>query len=152
MPVQTSLTGTWPQAVALEDALCRGAPEPGEAQLAHLPRELAATPAAILPRQTQYEQFRLWIGPGSPWSALGLEGPVVTHDLPVPADESGRLDDHGAVQQLCVLHSDTREQQTQLLGSAEPRALPHLTLQDEHLLAQGENLPVAIVAEQAGEQ
>ena len=52
----------------------------------------------------------------------------------------------------CRPHSDTREQQSQLLGAAQPRALPHLTLQDEHLLAQSQYLPVTIVTEQAGEQ
>jgi hypothetical protein len=51
----------------------------------------------------------------------------------------------------CRPHSDTREQQSQLLGAAQPRALPHLTLQDEHLLAQCEDLPVMITAPQTGE-
>jgi hypothetical protein len=74
---------------------------------------------------------------------------VAADDLPVPADQGGRLDDHEAVQQLRPLHSEAREQQGQLLGLAEPRALSQLALQNEHLLAQGENLTVTIVAEQS---
>ena len=52
----------------------------------------------------------------------------------------------------CRPHSDTREQQSQLLGAAQPRALPHLALQDEHLLAKGQDLAVAIITEQLGDQ
>jgi hypothetical protein len=70
----------------------------------------------------------------------------MSDDLPMPADQGGRLDDHQAVQQLCLPHSDTVEQQNQLLGAAQPRALPHLALQDEDTLAQGEDLAVTVIA------
>ena len=39
-----------------------------------------------------------------------------------------------------------------LLGAAQPRGLPHLALQDEHLLAKGQDLAVAIITEQLGDQ
>jgi hypothetical protein len=70
---------------------------------------------------------------------------------PVPGQHPG-LDDHEAVEQLCLLPSGTREQQSQLLGAAQPRTLPHLALEDEQLLAERKDLAIAVVAEQAGEQ
>ena len=77
---------------------------------------------------------------------------MAADDVPMPADQGGRLDDHETLQQLCVLHSYTREQQSQLLGAAQPRALSQLALQDEHLLTEDEDLAVTIVTEQAREQ
>ena len=128
-------------------SLHRGPREADKAQLAHLPGNPAASPAAILARQTQHGLLRLGIGLGAPGSALGAECPVAADDLPMPAYEGGRLDDHQAVQQLCLLHSDAREQQSQLLGAAQPRALPQLTLEDEDLVAQGEGLAVTTDAQ-----
>jgi hypothetical protein len=146
-----ALVGTGPQAVALDDALHRCAPEAGQSQLSHLPGNLAATPAGILPRQSQHELFRLWVGSGASRSALGVENPVGADDLPVPADQGCRLSDHQTVQQLRLPHSDTSEQQSQLLDAAQPRALPHLTLEDEDLLAQSQYSAVTIVTEQPGD-
>ena len=77
---------------------------------------------------------------------------MVTDDLAVPTEESGGLDDHQAVQQLCLLHSHAREQQSQLIGAAQPWVLSQLALQDEHLLAKGQDLAVAIITEQLGDQ
>jgi hypothetical protein len=51
-----------------------------------------------------------------------------------------------------VPHPDTGEQQSQLLGAAQTRALPQLTPEDEHLLAKGQDLAVAIITEQLGDQ
>ena len=72
---------------------------------------------------------------------------MAADDVPMPADQGGRLDDHETLQQLCVLHSYTREQQSQLLGAAQPRVLSHLTLEEKDLLAQGEDLAVTVVTE-----
>jgi hypothetical protein len=77
---------------------------------------------------------------------------VAADDLPMPAYEGGGLDDHQAVQQLCLLHSGAREQQSQLLSTAEASTFAQLALQDQHLLAEGQDLSVTIMTEQAGEQ
>ena len=58
----------------------------------------------------QHELFRLWTDPGSPRSALGVEGAVVADDLSMPAYEGGGFDDHEAVQQLSLLHPRTRQE------------------------------------------
>ena len=110
--------------VVLEDALHRRTPKTHKSQLAHFPRNIAATPARILPRRTHHELSGLWSGPGAPRSALGLAGPVAADDLQMPADQGGRFDDHEAVQQLSLLHPHAEEQHRQPLRPAEPRALP----------------------------
>ena len=46
----------------------------------------------------------------------------------------------------------TEKQHRQPLRPAEPRALSQLTLEDEDLLAEHQDLAVTIVAEEAGEQ
>ena len=74
---------------------------------------------------------------------------MAADDLPVPADKGDRLDDHEAVEQVSLPNPHTDDQHRQPLSSAEPRMLPQLTLQDEHLLTEGEDLPVAFVTEQS---
>lgn len=88
---------------------------------------------------------------GAPIGA-GVGGAVAVDDLSVPADEVGGSDDHETGQQVGLLHAHMRKRHRQLPSPAEAGALTQLTLEDEDLVAEGENLPVAVVAKQAGEQ
>jgi len=69
----------------------------------------------------------------------------------VPGDDGGALDDHETAERLSLPHPHTEQQHRQPLRPGESRTLPQLSLQDEHLLAEGEDLAVAIVPEQASD-
>ena len=77
--------------------------------------------------------------------ALLLEGPVPTHDLPMPADQRGGLHDQDGIEELLLLHAQASEQQREAFSPHEPWTLAQLALEDEHLLSESEDLAVSII-------
>ena len=125
-------------AMATKDAADGGGRD-SMSQLEQLALDAAIAPTWVLPAQTQNQVAQLirhwW--PASP-RAQAEGGPILAHQLPMPAEQRG-----GREEQAPRRQSQAQYSQDHSVGWQQLRSL-NLSAQDGDLVAEGENLEVAL--------
>jgi len=106
--------------------------------------DASVAPARVVGVEAEHESADLGRGGWPAGSGLWRLGPVAGDEASVPADHGGGLDDQHHTAEACPVERTRQQGQDRPVRRREPGMLD-LALQDQDLMAKGEDLRVTLV-------